>query len=99
MGTTMVTVHSHVLYLELTKQATIYIQMANIPVEYTQYIVDGALIIFAFSSSVMVGMILGMLCDCCCPKMPKQPSESHPKPAGDKKTSPPQKPKAVPIYI
>merc|ERR1712129_617772 len=95
-------VHSHVLYLELTKQATIYIQLANIPAEYTQYIVDGAMIIFAFSSSVMVGMILGMLCDCCCPKMPKQPvkiSKSLPKQAGDKKASPPpQKPKAVPIY-
>merc|ERR1712173_381130 len=68
INTTVDTVHSHELYLELTKQSKVYMQKASIPVEYTSYIIDGALVVFAFSSLMMLFMILGMLCDCCCPK-------------------------------
>merc|ERR1712173_25280 len=69
-------VHSHVLYLELTKQSKVYIQMASIPVEYTSYIIDGALIVFAFSSLMVLFMALGLVCDCCCPKKPVKISQS-----------------------
>merc|ERR1712048_518131 len=53
----------------IIRQATnLYVKKASIPVEYTSYIIDGALVVFEFSSLMMLFMILGMLCDCCCPK-------------------------------
>jgi len=63
-------VHSHILYLELTRQSKVYIKMANIPIEYASYIIDGALVIFSFSSLMSLWIILGLFCDCCCPRVP-----------------------------
>merc|ERR1712113_1039489 len=65
-------VHSHILYLELTKQSKVYIKMANIPIEYASYIIDGALVLFSFSSLMTVWIILGLFCDCCCPRIPQK---------------------------
>jgi len=59
--------HSHMVYKEMVTQLTPYMEMANIPLEYTSYLVDGLLVIFVICGLWTLTMILGLICDCLCP--------------------------------
>jgi len=73
-------VHSHMLYKEMVTQLTPYMEMANIPIEYTSYVVDGLLVVFVISGLWTLTMILGMFCDCLCPLKAKKVGDSPIKP-------------------
>jgi len=63
----MESVHSHLLYREMVAQLMPYLEMAGVPVDYCGYIVDGLLVLFVISGMWVLTMVLGLLCDCCCP--------------------------------
>jgi len=63
-------IHSHGLYNEMMLQSEPYLKMANIPMEYNGYIVDGVLVLFVLSSLMTLSFVLGLFCDCCCPRKP-----------------------------
>jgi len=79
-------VHSHMLYKEMLTQLTPYMEMANVPTEYSSYVVDGLLVIFVISGLSTLTMILGLFCDCLCPlkthKVVDSPSKSKVSPKG-----------------
>eukprot|EP01083_Nonionella_stella_P065025 169987_1 len=61
-------VHSHMLYHEMVFQSKPYLKMANIPEEYNGYVLDGVVVLFCFSSLMTLWFVLGLCCDCCCPR-------------------------------
>merc|ERR1712087_374342 len=66
------TVHGHMVYLEMVKQITPYMEMATIPMEYSGLEVDVLLVIAMLSLLWTVKVILGLFCDCCCPLKQKE---------------------------
>jgi len=70
-------IHSHLLYRAMVRQLTPYLKMANVPVEYSGFAVDGLLVVFVFSGLWTLTMIMGMCCDCCCP-MKRTETDSKP---------------------